>query len=188
LVGNLSDVEAQVELASNEIELGRQRQEALARDRDRLAVRAPTNGRLIELPLGNNAQVRRGDTIAVIERPRSRSIKAFLNQDDVLKVGLGDVADVFVPATGQQLKGRVVNVDRTAGFVREAENRQAPGYSWRGPTDLSAEVSIEVDGIADFQISADYQPGTPVTVVFSRRSTSAGLFSLSALSPEGSNR
>jgi hypothetical protein len=71
------------------------------------------------------------------------------------------------------VKGRVRRIDRTSGFVHEQDQRQNPGYAWRGPTDRSAKVTIE---FLDERKVADverYRSGLPVVAVFERRSTNA---------------
>jgi len=172
LVGELAKYEAEVELAASEVKIRSKRKAMLEQQRDRLKIRAPFDGRLVKVLRSDNSNVRRGETVAMIEQPRSRSIKAFLKQDDVSRVGLGDIVDVFVPALQTRLDGRVTSIDRTDGFLQELEARKAPGYTWRGPTDRSAQVTIEVVNDPDFQTSKAFKPGTPVVVVFPRRSPS----------------
>jgi hypothetical protein len=90
-----------------------------------------------------------------------------------MKVGLGDEALLYIPALGETLKGKVREIDRTTGFIREQDERQSPGYAWRGPTDRSARVTIEFDDpekIGDYE---RYRSGLPVVVVFERRSTNS---------------
>ncbi|MGF1649604.1 MAG: HlyD family efflux transporter periplasmic adaptor subunit [Hyphomicrobiaceae bacterium] len=170
VVGDLGDIEAQVNLVENEVTLSSKRRDALVAHRDRLTVTAPFDGRVIDIRQPSNTSVRRGDPLFTVERPRSRTIKAFLTQDDVLRVGLGDEADILIPGTGDRLLGRVVSIDRTAGFIIEQSERHPPGYSWRGPNERSAEVVIEIPNDDIFQTSPRFKPGTPVVVVFSRRS------------------
>ena len=82
-----------------------------------------------------------------------------------LRIGLGDEALIYVPALGETLKGRVSKIDRTSGFVREQEQRQNPGYAWRGPADRSAKVTIVFDDPAKVADVERYRSGLPVVVV-----------------------
>ena len=171
IVGTLGDVEAQVRLAELEVGLMRDRKQTLMNHKARLAVRAPFDGTLLELPRLNDGHVRKGDTIAVIEQRNRRHILAYLNQEEINKIGLGDEATIFIPALQETHTAKVFRIDRTSGFVREQDQRFNPGYSWRGPVDRSAKVFLALE---DRRILADrdtYRSGLPVVVVFPQRST-----------------
>jgi multidrug resistance efflux pump len=173
LIGNASELEAEVRLADNEIRLAQQRYISYLNQRQRQSVRSPFDGTVIEMPRPDGGSVRRGDRLAVIEQRKNRHVAAWLNQDEVMKVGLGDEALLYIPALGETLKGKVREIDRTTGFIREQDERQSPGYAWRGPTDRSARVTIEFDDpekIGDYE---RYRSGLPVVVVFERRSTNS---------------
>ncbi len=173
LVGDSAQIEAQVRLAEHEIKLAQSRQHALVKHRDRIAVRAPFDGVILELPHVDNGHVRRGDTIAVIEQRQERRVLAFLNQDEVLRTGVGDEVTIFVAALGEQLKGRVIQIDRTSGFIEEQNKRQNPGYRWRGPVDRTAKVTIAFTDPGRVADAERYRSGLPVIVVFPQRSTSS---------------
>ena len=171
VVGTLGDIEAQVRQAELEVVLFRDKKQALVHHKDRLAVRAPFDGTLLELPRVNDSSVRKGDTVAIIEQRNRRHILAYLTQDEINKIGLGDEAMVFFPALNETHTARVFRIDRTSGFVREQDQRFNPGYSWRGPTDRSAKVLLALE---DKRILADrdtYRSGLPAVVVFPQRST-----------------
>lgn len=173
LEGQSAEVEAQVRLAEHEISLAEQRRESISRMRERAAAVAPFDGTVLQVPRINGGTVRKGDTLAIIEQRRDRRVTAFLNQDEILKVGLGDEALIYVPALGETLKGRVTSIDRTSGFVREQDQRQSPGYGWRGPHDRSARIEIEFEEKARIVDSDRYRAGLPVIVVFEQRSTNS---------------
>ncbi len=173
LVGEASEIEDKVQLAEHEIELAKKKAQVIAHQRERSAIKAPFDGTLLELPRINNGLVRKGDTIAVIEQRRDRAVTAFLNQDEVLKIGIGDEALLFIPALGETIKGRVRQIDRTSAFVSEQRERQMPGYQWRGANDRSAKILIDFEDpekVADYE---RYRSGLPVVVVFEQRSTNS---------------
>lgn len=175
ITGNLAELEADIRLGEFEIKLAQQRYMATLRSQDRLAVRAPFDGVVLDLPRLDSASVRRGDVIAVIEQRRQREVTAWLNQDEVLHVGLGDEATLFVPALNETLKARVKHIDRTSGFIEEQQRAQGPGYRWRGALDRSAKVTLT---FADPQKVADterYRSGLPVVVIFPQRTTNSVL-------------
>jgi multidrug resistance efflux pump len=173
MVGDLAQLEAQVRLAEQEVQLALQKQTALFHHRRNLDVRAPFDGTVLELPRVNNAHIRRGDTIALIEQRRQRQITAFMTQDEILKIGLDDQTTVFVPSLQETLKARVVRIDRTSGFVREQEQRHAPGYGWRAATDRSARVTLAFEDGAKVFDHERYRAGLPVVVIFPQRTTNS---------------
>lgn len=171
--GQSAEVEAHVRLAEHEISLAEERRQSYVKQRERAAVIAPFDGTILEIPRIDKGSVRKGDTLAVIEQRRDRKVTAFLNQDEILKVGLGDEALIFIPALGETVTGRVTAIDRTSGFVREQDQRQSPGYGWRGPHDRSAKIEIEFNETQTLQDHERYRAGLPVVVVFEQRSTNS---------------
>ena len=176
IVGEVRDVAAEVKLAQASIKISEQKHQALVDQRDRLSATAPFDGTVIDLPRGDNGFVRPGDVVAIIEKDSARHVLAYLTQDEVVRVGLGDRVTMYVPAVGKSLKGRVVNIDRTSGFVREQDARHNPGYSWRGPSDRSAKVSIAFEDDKIAAGSSIYKTGMPVVVIFAKQATDS-LFS-----------
>jgi multidrug resistance efflux pump len=171
MVGDMAQLEAEVRRAEHEILLSQQRHETLINHKTRLAVHSPFDGTLLELPHVDRGAVKRGDVIAIVEQRRMRQVTAFLNQDEVMKVGQGDEVLLYVPALGETLKGRVLQIDRTSGFVKEQGSTQAPGYRWRGAVDRSAKVTIAFLDQAKVQDVDRYRSGLPVVAVFPQRST-----------------
>ncbi len=166
-VGERAQIEAEIKLAEAEIMTASGKHQALVAHRTRLAARAPFDALLLDLPRVNDGSVHRGDVIAILEQPRSRRVMAYLTQDEVLKVGLGDEASVFVPSTETTLVARVTGIDRTSGFVDE----QNQTYSWRGRKDRTAKVTLEFSDTSPLDDKASYRSGTPVVVIFDARST-----------------
>lgn len=164
--GDSAKLEAESRLAQTEVKLAEQELAALVRQRDRLAVRAPFDGRLIEIPVSPGKTIGAGDTVALLELSGEQSIEAYLNQREVLEVGLGDRATVYLPATGERFGASVERIDRTNGSV-DARSRH---YRWQSPDDRTALVALRVDD-PDALHSVDGHPsGLPAVVVFTRRS------------------
>ena len=82
IVGTLGDIEAQVRLAELEIGIAEDKKKAVLNHKQRLAVTAPFDGTILELPRVNNGHIRRGDVIALVEQRRRRHILAFLTRGD----------------------------------------------------------------------------------------------------------
>jgi multidrug resistance efflux pump len=166
-VGANGEIEADIKLARYHISLANQAHEALLRHRERLAVKAPFNGRVLEVPVPRNASVKRGDIIAVFEKDDERYISAFLTQDEVIKVSKGEQASVYFPALNASLRADVVSVDRTSGFKEEISRR----FSWRGAEDRSAEVRLELAADNEKALLDQVTPGLPAVVLFEAQST-----------------
>lgn len=176
--GEAADIEGRVRLAEHEINLATQRREAYVKQRARAAVVSPFDGTVLEVPRIDGGSVRKGDTLAIIEQRLNRRVTAYLNQDEILKIGLGDEAIIYVPALGETINGRVVKIDRTSGFVREQDQRNNPGYGWRGPSDRSAKIEMEFIDPKRVTDSERYRSGLPVVVVFEQRTTNSLLASI----------
>ncbi len=167
LLGNMGEMDAAIKLARYQVSLANERHEALLKHRERLAVHAPFDGLLTDLPRPEHAPIKKGDVIAVFEKNKDRRVVAYLTQDEVMKVGLGDRASVYFPALDTSLKVRVINVDRTAGFRQEVSRR----FSWRGAEDRSAEVTLAFEEGDNPAVEAQARPGLPAVVLFESHST-----------------
>jgi multidrug resistance efflux pump len=165
-IGDRAKVEAQLHQLEQEMSIAERKLKTLEAHRDRLAVVSPFSGVLTELSRVDGAMVRKGDTIAVLEQPDAREVTAYLRQDEVLKVGLGDPATIYLPALGETRRGRVTAIDRTAGFV----NEQNSTYTWRGPRDRSARVTLAFDDNGN-EAGHSYRSGTPAIVLFRTRTS-----------------
>ncbi|MEZ5854190.1 MAG: HlyD family efflux transporter periplasmic adaptor subunit [Hyphomicrobiaceae bacterium] len=180
IIGKSAEVESEIRMAEHEVQLAQQRRVAWLKHRDRLAIKAPFDGIVLDLPRQSSANIRRGDVLAVIEQRKSRQVTAYLNQDEVMRVGRGDEATIFIPALGETLSARVLSIDRTRGFVDEQNRASNPSYRWRGPTDRTAKVTL---AFADPKRVADaerYRSGLPVVVLFQQRATNPLFASLSS--------
>jgi len=178
LVGDIADIEAKVRLAEVQVEAARRKHTVLVQHRDRLSVRAPFDGALLSLSRVDQGSVKRGDVVAVLEQRRKREVVAYLNQDEVLKVGIGDEALIYIPALEETLKARVRDIDRTSGFVEEQNLAHNPGYRWRGATDRTAKVFLDFTGTEKGLDLDRYRSGLPVVTIFPQRSTNSLLVSM----------
>jgi multidrug resistance efflux pump len=165
--GDRAKIEAQAFLAREHVSVAEKKLQALLDHRDRLAVYAPYAGTLQELPRADGSMVRMGDVLAVVENPKSREIWAFLRQDEVLSVGLGDEVGIYLPGLSELRKAKVLRIDRTIGFVNEMNST----YVWRGPRDRSAKVILEFTDTGKRAQDDNYRTGMPAVAIFSTRPT-----------------
>ncbi|KAB2851197.1 MAG: HlyD family efflux transporter periplasmic adaptor subunit [Hyphomicrobiaceae bacterium] len=173
-IGDRAKVEAQLHQLEQEQAIAERKLKTLEAHRERLAVVSPFAGVLTELTRVDGAMVRKGDTIAVLEQPEAREVTAYLRQDEVLKVGLYDQATIYLPALGETRRGRIMAIDRTAGFV----NEQNSTYTWRGPRDRSARVTLAFEDKGS-ETGRSYRSGTPAIVLFKTRTSNYVLNDLS---------
>jgi multidrug resistance efflux pump len=139
LVGDSDTLEAQQELAEAEVTLAEERHKAYLDQRDRLAVRAPFDGTLRQIARFDQANIKRGDVAAVIEQNGDRAVRAILRQDQALRVAVGALAEVRIPATGVKLQARVASIEPAhwgAMGAREVESTKGQGGA-RGNADES---------------------------------------------------
>ena len=167
-LGERAKLEAEIRLQTEEMKIAEQRRQTLMEHRLRLAVVAPFDGLVMELPRIDHASVNRGDIIAVLEQPRSRVVSAYLTQEEVLHVGIGDLATVYVPAFDATLQARVTGIDRTSGFADEMHAK----FNFRNTRDRSAVVTLQFLTKEVASKPKTYRSGTPVVVIFKSRSTS----------------
>ena len=167
LEGRLKELQAAVDLNWDQVALAKDELTALERHRERLILSAPTTGRIVKLLRTTGSSVKRGEELALFERDEVRIIEAFLTQEEVLEIGLGDTATVYFPSLDQRVAAVVLAIDRTTGYIDEIESR----YQWRGPKDRSAKVTLQFLDLESDVIRKRFKPGLPAVVVFERRNT-----------------
>jgi len=165
--GRLNELAAAVSLHQSRVELADAELEALRRRQKSLTIVAPASGRLLQVTQAPGGYVRRGDHVALFERDEARTIQAFLTQEEVLEVGLDDGATVFFSSLDQRVRAVVVAIDMTTGFVDEMDAQ----YTWRGPRDRSAMVTLAFVGLDAGTVRRRFPAGLPATVIFQRRNT-----------------
>jgi multidrug resistance efflux pump len=165
--GRLRELQVAVDLAADRVMLAKDELSTLRRQKERLVLSAPAGGRLLKLLKNVGSTVKRGERIALFERDEARVIEAYLTQEEILEIGLGDEATIYFPSIDQRIRAFVVNIDRTTGYIDEMESR----YEWRGPSDRSARVTLHFADLTADEIRHRFSPGLPAVVVFHRRNT-----------------
>jgi multidrug resistance efflux pump len=175
VTGRLAELDAAVQRARSEIDVATEELRVWQERRAAAVVTATGDGRIMRVLHGEGSAVRAGDTVAVYERNGERTINAFLTQSEVLRVGVGDAATIYIPALRLRLAAHVVAIDRAAGFLDDVESR----YTWRqardsgvrqGDVDRTARVALRLDTDQGEQLRRELEPGTPAVVSFQRRS------------------
>lgn len=176
ITGRLAEMEATTQRARAEVDVAAEELRVWQERRAAAVVSAAGPGRIMRVLQTNGAAVRAGDTFAVFERSGERFVHAFLTQNEVVKVAIGDTASVYIPALRLRVSAQVSAIERAAGFLDDVESR----YTWRqardggvrhGDLDRTARVVLRFEGEAGERLQAAIEPGTPVVVSFQRRST-----------------
>lgn len=169
--GTLRKTRSEQELAWKKVQLAQSELLALEQKRARLVVVSPASGRLLKVLKPTGTFVRRGDKIGLYERDEARTIWAYLTQEDVLKIGLGDDATAYFPSLKKRVAVTVFEIDRTSGFVDEVQSN----YQWRGPGDRSALVKLHFNDVTDEVLRRTLKPGLPAIIIFKRDRTFRGV-------------
>ena len=160
VIGDVDNLAAQIELAEADITIASRRHQSYLNQRERLALRAPFDGVLRQLPHADSATVRKGDVAAIVERSAERGVTAYLRQDQIVRVQLGAQAIVHVPATRQTFRATVAEIDParspkgdtarhggSAGAApRHDENMAAVRLALTGPP-TAIDLNIYRDGL-----------------------------------------
>ena len=164
-VVDLDMLDLDLETALAEREKMRGRLAALDALKVQREVTVGAGGRVVALEAVVGQRLVRLAPLVVVEEQVPALVEAYLNQDEVIEIGLGDVATVFLPATKERFEARVTSVDRTSEFIDE----QRAQYIWRGPKDRSARVTLEpLNPVVADRLGS----GLPATVLFRRAEVS----------------
>jgi len=169
-VADLDLLALEVESANSDVLLISKKLESLEHQQTSLEITAPFDGRIVSVNVTSVANVLQGRKIATIEKYAEPEITAFLNQDQIIHVGVNDNANVYLPSLGKSYKARVQKIDRSSLSLR----LNASHYVWTGEKEKSASVALLLD------LPESDRPfvtgGLPAVVVFSKRAKS-GLLS-----------
>lgn len=165
-VSDLDMLALEVSEAAERVETVSLQLSKLEQQKESMVVRAPYDGRIVAVMQVGNTTVLRNSNLFSIEKSSAMSVTAFLNQDEVLKIGLKDNAKVYLPALGVEASATVEAVDRSSVFL-DAERSH---YTWKEGKEKSAVVSLHLNIPEDKK--ATITAGMPVVVIFPRRSIS----------------
>ena len=165
-VADLDMFALEIEEANSAVKTAQRQLEKLENYAQKMSILAPYDGRIVSVQQAAHTTVLRNEPLLTIEQQTVPTVTAFLDQDQVLKVGINDPAKVFLPSLGRHIEATVVLVDRNSTFI----NSERSHYSWKDGREKSAAVSLKLhlDDINTEAINA----GLPAVVVFSQRQVS----------------
>lgn len=156
--------EALVAQAEKNIAASQQKITAMEKQLEAHTLRVPFDGDVVDISKSTGNTVARGDKLMLIEHNQPRTITAYLTQDEVVELEMGGTATIYVPSLKKRFAGKILQIDRTYGFVDEVNTQYKP----RTTNDRSANVIIV---LTDFSIEDTRKflaPGTPAVVYFNR--------------------
>lgn len=154
----LSDAEQRYLIAMNEYEL-------LKQQRDRLTLRAPSDGRLIKVLVAENSAVRDGQAIGVFERAGNKQVHAFLTLEESLSVAINDEVDVYFPTWRKSVEYRVVDIDHISQSIDERRG----SFTSNMGTPQNVTVKLEPVDAEAMEETRQITPGTAAVVLFDQR-------------------
>ena len=165
-VADLDMFALEIEEANSAVKTANSRLESLERRRVGMSIIAPYDGRIVSIQQAAHTNILRNEPLLTIEQQVAPTVTAFLDQEQVLEVGLNDQAKVFLPSLGQHIEAKVVMIDRNSTFL----NSDRSHYAWKEGKQKSAAVSLKLNlaNVDRQKINA----GLPAVVVFSKRQVS----------------
>ena len=166
-VSDLDILALEIEEANAKVMSASLQVERLEVEKTRMIIKAPFDGRIVSVKQPGNIMVLRNEQLFTIEKREQPTITAFLDQEQILSVGLYDEAKIFIPALGRHIPAIVSKIDRNSAFI----NEKASHYVWDDQKGKSAAVSLTIKLTQEEQ---NYiYAGLPAVVVFPKHSTSA---------------
>ncbi len=165
-VSDLDMVAVELEMAYADLKVAMQKLYQLEDAKNNLIMRAPFTGRIAAIYLANDSRLIRNDPLLVLEKTDGVTVTSFLNQTEIMEVGLYDEATIFVPALNRNISAIVTKIDRSSLYLNKNRNN----YIWHDEKERTAAVTLnlKVDGLLASHITA----GLPVVVIFKRREVS----------------
>ena len=165
-VTDLDMLALEIDEASSQLQSAQMQLEKYETLQAGLTIAAPFDGRIVSVSQPGGMTVLRNEPLFTIEKREAPTVTAFLDQDQVLSVGLTDRASVYLPSLDRSIEARVVKIDRNSAFL----DSEAARYVWKDGKDKSAAVSLVLE--AGAYAGGDVRSGLPAVVIFPKRSTS----------------
>lgn len=162
-VADLDMLALDIEEASSLVNTAASQLTSLQKLNDSMAILAPYDGRIVSVQQAANTTILRNEPLLTIEEETIPTVTAFVNQEQVLEVGLHDTAKVYLPSIGQHIEATVTAIDRNSTFI----NSDRSHYSWKDGKEKSAAISLHLH-TTNAQANL-ISAGLPAVVIFPSR-------------------
>ena len=167
---DVPQLKAAVEQGLRDVSAGERRIAAMMKQLITRTLYAPFEGEVIGAFKSPGNTVNRGDNLLLLERNELRTITAFLTQDEVVEVKMGQEVSIYIPSLKRRFMGKVIKIDRTDGFIDEVDSEYKP----RTVNDRSAKVEVALNNFTREEARKILRPGMP-TVIYIKRSLMDGI-------------
>lgn len=155
-----------LEMAYSQLEVEIDKLNNLLSNKSKTIITAPFPGRVTKIyqaSVGNSAK---DEPIILFERSDRIFVTAFLNQQEILQIGLNDIAKIYIPAINKNITAVVTRIDRKSLLL----NKSSTHYMWRDDKIRNGAVHLSLN--MDTPQNTGIRTGMPVVTIFNRKSTS----------------
>lgn len=162
-VADLDMLALDIEEATSLVNTANSQLEKLEKLNASMAILAPYDGKIVSIQQAAHTTILRNEPLLTIEEKTIPTVTAFVDQDQILKVGLRDVAKVYLPSLGKHIEATVTAIDRNSTFINSGRSH----YAWKDGKEKSAAISLRLHITSSEQeyVSA----GLPAVVIFPSR-------------------
>ncbi len=139
-------------------------------------IRAPFDGQIVSLPVAAGLAISKDQAVLALEQDVAPTVTAYLDQDEILQIGINDRARVFVPALNRHVEATVVAINRKSGHL----DLKSSQYTWKANGERTASVSLTLTEPGGH---SKVRAGLPAVVIFDRRVTDDLVAQLTSLWP-----
>lgn len=162
-VADLDMLALEIEEASAHVNTANSHLEKLEKLNESMAILAPYDGKIVSIQQAAHTTILRNEPLLTIEEKTTLTVTAFVDQDQILQVGLRDIAKVYLPSIGQHIEATVTAIDRNSTFINSGRSH----YAWKDGKEKSAAISLMLHTTSSQEelVSA----GLPAVVIFPSR-------------------
>ncbi|MBW4510742.1 MAG: HlyD family secretion protein [Scytonematopsis contorta HA4267-MV1] len=127
--------------------------------------KAPFSGSVVKILKSPGNTVNRSDTLILLQPElQETTVETYLTQDQAAQFTMNSEAIVIIPELGKRYQARVINIDRTGGFIEQVRGQ----YQFQGSTTQPTYVKLALVGVSK-QDKSQLIGGMPVTVSINRK-------------------
>lgn len=166
LAADLDLLAIDIEMAYSQLEAEIDKLDILLSYKSKTIMTAPFPGRVTKIYQSSIGNAVKDEPIILFERSDQIFVTAYLNQQEILQIGLNDIAKIYIPAIDKNITAIVTRIDRKSLLL----NKSSTHYVWRDVKTRSGTVHLWLNMDSPQEIGI--RTGMPVVTIFTRKSTS----------------